>query len=35
MPFVPHKINYTVSAPRLQRKVSQHATLAKMHSQLA
>jgi len=39
MPHVPHKkyknkINYTVSAPYHQKKVSQRVTSAKMHSQL-
>jgi len=38
MPRVPlkkNKNNYTVSAPRHLKKVTQHATSAKMHSQLA
>jgi len=32
---IKNKINYTVSEPRHQKKVSQRATSAKMNSQLA
>jgi len=35
VPLTKVKKNYTVSVPRHQKKVSQHAKLAKMHSQLA
>jgi len=35
MSRVPNKKNYTVSVPHHQKKVTQHATSAKMHSQLA
>jgi len=35
MPRVPNKKIYTISAPRHQKKVTQHATSTKMHSQQA
>lgn len=35
MPRVPNKNNYTISAPPHLEKVTHHATLAKMHNQLA
>jgi len=33
--FLKNKKNYTVSAPRHQEKVTQHAASAKMHSKQA